>query len=76
MQIAQSMSRAGYLYDNAPMERYFNTQKKNECINFYEFQTEETLYQTVEEFSYIIYNHVRPHSYNNYRTPYQARTSA
>ena len=32
----QSMSKAGYPYDNAPMERYFNT-LKNECINLYEF---------------------------------------
>ena len=25
--ITQSMSKAGYPYDNAPMERYFNTLK-------------------------------------------------
>ena len=43
------------------MERYFNT-LKNECINLYEFRTEEQLYQTVEEFAYVTYNHVRPHS--------------
>lgn len=70
--VTQSMSRAGYPYDNAPMERYFNT-LKNECTNLYEFQTEEVLYQTVEEFAYVSYNHVRPHSFNGYRTPYQAR---
>ena len=40
------------------MERYFNT-LKNECTNLFEFQTEEALYRTVEEFSYITYNHVR-----------------
>ena len=71
----QSMSKAGYPYDNAPMERYFNT-LKNECTNLYEFTTEETLYQKVEEFAYVDYNHVRPHSYNGYRTPYEARTAA
>jgi len=70
--VAQSMGKAGYPYDNAPMERYFNT-LKNECTNLYEFQTEEALYQTVEEFAYVTYNHVRPHSFNGYRTPYQAR---
>ncbi len=32
------------------------------------------MYRTVEEFAYATYNHVRPHSYNGYRTPYQART--
>ena len=72
--VAQSMSKAGYPYDNAPMERYFNT-LKNECTNLYEFRTEEEMYRTVEEFAYVTYNHVRPHSYNGYRTPYQARTA-
>jgi transposase InsO family protein len=70
--VTQSMSKAGYPYDNAPMERYFNT-LKNECTNLYEFDTEEDLYQTVEEFAYATYNHVRPHSFNNYNTPFQAR---
>ena len=73
--VTQSMSKAGYPYDNAPMERYFNT-LKNECTNLYEFRTEEELYQTVEEFAYVTCNHVRPHSYNGYRTPYQTRTVA
>lgn len=73
--VTQSMSKAGYPYDNAPMERYFNT-LKNECTNLYEFRTEEELYRNVEEFAYVTYNHVRPHSYNGYRTPYQARTAA
>ena len=73
--VTQSMSRAGYPYDNAPMERYFNT-LKNECTNLYEFQAEEALYQRVEEFAYVRYNHVRPHSYNNYCTPYQARIAS
>ena len=61
-------------YDNAPMERYFNT-LKNECTNLYEFETEEALYPKVEEFAYVDYNHVRPHSFNGYRTPYEARTT-
>ena len=73
--VTQSMSKAGYPYDNAPMERYFNT-LKNECTNLYEFRTEKELYHTVEEFAYATYNHVRPHSYNGYRTPYQVRTAA
>lgn len=73
--VTQSMSKAGYPYDNVPMERYFNT-LKNKCTNLYEFKTEESLYQTVEEFACVTYNHVRPHSYNGYHTPYQARTAA
>lgn len=55
------------------MERYLNT-LKNKCTNLYEFRTEKELYQTVEEFAYA--NHVRLHSYNGYRTPYQTRTEA
>ncbi len=70
--VTQSMSKAGYPYDNAPMERYFNT-LKNECTNLYEFRTEAQMYQTVEEFAYVIYNHVRPHSYNGYKPPFEAR---
>ena len=73
--VTQSMSKVGYPYDNAPMERYFNT-LKNECTNLYEFTTEEALYQKVEEFAYVDYNHVRPHSFNGYRTPYEARMAA
>lgn len=46
------MSNAGYPYDNAPMERYFNT-LKNECTNLYEYETEDALYQAVEDFSYV-----------------------
>ena len=52
--VTQSMSKAGYPYDNAPMERYFNT-LKNECTNLYGFQTEEALYEAVEEFAYVRY---------------------
>ena len=73
--VTQSMSKAGYPYDNAPMERYFNT-LKNECTNLREFQTEESLYQTIEEFAYVEYNYVRPHSFNNYATPHEARMTA
>ena len=43
--VTQSMSKVRYPYDNALMERYFNT-LKNECTNLYQFQTEESLYQT------------------------------
>ena len=58
------MSRAGYPYDNAPMERYFNT-LKNEYINLYEFKTDEDLYKAVDDFSYVEYNHVRPQVITN-----------
>ena len=72
LSITQSMSKAGYPYDNAPMERYFNT-LKNDLIYHHYYHTEEKLYISVEEFAYVQYNHVLPHSYNNYKTPYEAR---
>ena len=70
--ITQSMSKAGYPYDNAPMERYFNT-LKNELIYLHYYHSETELYAAVEDFAYVQYNHVRPHSYNNYKTPFEAR---
>ena len=73
--VTQSMSKTGYPYDNTPMERYFNT-LKNELINLHNYHTEKELYTAIEEFAYTQYNHVRPHSYNNYRTPFEARYGA
>ena len=73
--ITQSMSKAGYPYDNAPMERYFNT-LKNDLIYQHYYHTEQELYTAIEEFSYVHYNHIRPHSYNNYKTPFEARYGA
>ena len=70
--ITQSMSKAGYPYDNAPMERYYNT-LKNELINHHYYHSEKELYTSIEEFAYVYYNHERPHSYNNYKTPFEAR---
>ncbi len=73
--ITPNMSKAGYPYDNAPMERYFNT-LKNELINLHSYNTEEALYEAVGEFAYTTYNHVRPHAYNGYKTPFEARYTA
>lgn len=61
--IKQSMSRAGCPYDNAPMERYFNT-LKCEMFYHYSYRTEEQLYNAVSDFAYLWYNLVRPHSFN------------
>ena len=74
--ITQSMSRAGYPYDNAPMERYFNTLKNDLIYNYYYHSDCGELYPAVEQFAYVYYNHVRPHSYNNYKTPFEARCTS
>ena len=70
--IIQSMSKAGCPYDNAPMERYYNTLKA-ELINLYYFNSDQELDYAVSEFAYNWYNQVRPHSYNNYLTPFEMR---
>ena len=44
------MSKAGYPYDNAPMERYFNT-LKNELIYLHDYLLEDALYASVDEFA-------------------------
>jgi len=70
--ITQNMSKAGYPYDNAPMKRYFNS-LKNELIYFYHYRTEEALYSAVENYAYVYYNNMRPHSANNHLTPFEKR---
>ena len=57
------------------MKRYFNT-LKNELIYQHEYQTEAELYEAIEEFAYTTYNHRRPHTYNGYKTPFEARKTA
>lgn len=71
-EITQSKSKAGYPYDNAPMERYFNT-LKNEEIYLYHYHEEQELYDAVQDFAYVKCNHVHPHAYNGYRTSFEAR---
>jgi putative transposase len=72
--VTQSMSKAGCPYDNAPMERYYNT-LKNDCINLHYYHTDQELNVAIEEFAYVWYNHVRPHTYNNDKTPFEARNT-
>ncbi len=61
--VIQSMSKPGCPYDNAPIERYFNTLKA-ELINLRSFETEAKLYEEVTAYAYGWYNNQRPHSYN------------
>lgn len=70
--ITQSMSKAGCPYDNSPMERYFNT-FKNELIYLFHFKNDDVLNRAVYDYAYSWYNHVRPHSFNEGATPFEAR---
>ena len=71
--VTQSMSRAGYPYDNAPMERFYNT-LKHELIHLYHFHDDKSLDEAIYKYSYVTYNHHRPHTYNNWSTPFEARS--
>ena len=70
--ITQSMSHAGCPYDNAPMERYYNTLKA-ELIYQFNFNTVAELDYAVAEYSYGWYNQIRPHSHDGYLTPFEKR---
>lgn len=70
--VIQSMSRAGCPYDNAPMERFYRTFKR-ELIDQYLFYSEEQLDIAVSRYIFVWYNHLRPHSYNSYKTPFERR---
>lgn len=73
--VRQSMSRAGCPYDNAVMERYFNT-LKSELINQYYFKDEKILSQMIHDFAFRWYNKERPHSYNGGEPPAKEKKRA
>ncbi len=72
--VIQSMSKAGCPYDNAPMERFYNT-LKNELIYPNHFYTESELDEALSRYVFVWYNHIRPHSYNGGQTPFETRTA-
>lgn len=61
--ITQSMSRPGCPYDNAPMERYFNTLKADR-LKLHEYESEKQLFIAIQSYAFGWYNNRRPHSYN------------
>ena len=63
------MSRKGNCYDNAPMESFFATLKK-ELIHHEEYQTREEARQSIFEYiDEVFYNRVRRHSALGYVSP-------
>lgn len=66
--VIQSMSRAGCPYDNAPMERYFNTLKAEE-VNLHSYHTDEELNESITTYAFGWYNNLRPHVYNHNLPP-------
>jgi putative transposase len=70
--IAQSMSRRGNCLDNAPMESFFASLKK-EHVHHARFRTRAEARAAVFEYVEIFYNRRRLHSALGYRTPFEAR---
>ena len=68
------MSRAGCPYDNAPMERFFNT-LKNDYYYLHRFRNEIELDNGIYDFI-LKYNYKRPHRHNGGLTPAAARRIA
>src|SRR3954449_12804656 len=70
--IRQSMSRRGNCLDNAPMESFFASLKK-EHVHHVHFRTRAEARAAVFEYVEIFYNRQRLHSALGYRTPAEAR---
>ena len=66
------MSRASTPYDNAPIERNYNTIKAEEVYQ-HRYDTIEELDSAINYFAYIWYNQIHPHSSNGYLTPMEKR---
>jgi transposase InsO family protein len=72
--IQQSMSRKGNCLDNAPMESFFASLKK-EQVHQVSYPTREAAKAAVFEYIEIFDNRPRLHSALGYRTPAEARAS-
>jgi putative transposase len=70
--IRQSMSRRGNCLDNAPMESFFASLKK-EQVHHARFRSRAEPQAAVFEYVEIFYNRQRLHSALGYRTPIEAR---
>lgn len=73
-QMQASMSRRGNCWDNAPMERFFRSLKK-EWVPLTGYFSYAQAQQDIAAYMYY-YNHQRGHSYNHYQTPAAAENAA
>jgi len=71
--IERSMSRRGNCLDNAPMESFFASLKR-EHVHHVRFRTRAEARAAVFEYVEVFYNRQRLHSALGYRTPAEART--
>ena len=73
--ITCSMSRRGNCWDNAPMESFFATLKK-ELVHHEQYATRSEARQSLFEYIEVFYNRVRRHSALGYLTPTQFAEAA
>lgn len=73
--ITCSMSRKGNCWDNAPMESFFATLKK-ELVHHEEYPTRLAARQSLFEYIEVFYNRVRRHSALGYLSPSQFAEAA
>lgn len=66
--IACSMSRRGNCWDNAPMESFFATLKK-ELVHDEDYQTREEAQASIFEYIEVFYNRQRRHSTLGFKSP-------
>jgi putative transposase len=66
--ITRSMSRRANCWDNAPMESFFATLKK-ELVHDEDYQTRQEARASIFEFIEVFYNRVRRHSALGYKSP-------
>jgi putative transposase len=66
--IVCSMSRKGNCYDNAAMESFFGTLKR-ELVHHERYRTREQASASIFEYIEVFYNHQRKHSAINYQAP-------
>jgi putative transposase len=68
--ILSSMSRKGHCYDNAYMESFFATLKKD-LVHGEKYQTREEASLSIFEYVEVFYNRIRKHSALGYKSPLQ-----
>lgn len=73
--ITCSMSRKCNCWDNAPMESFFATLKK-ELVHHEEYETREEARHSLFEYIEVFYNRVRRHSALGYQSPTQFAEAA
>jgi transposase InsO family protein len=73
--ITCSMSRKGNCWDNAPMESFFATLKK-ELVYHEEYATRAAARQSLFEYIEVFYNRARRHSALSYQSPSQFANAA